>query len=137
MSDINSISISGRVGKEPELKYTAGGMAICTFSVAVQGYSKQGDNPTHWVDCKAFDKLAEVIGSRVPKGGRVFVHGELQQEKWQAKDGGNRSRIVVNARQVSIVDWIDTGQAAPQTATQGANATKPQETAQTFDDIPF
>ena len=142
MSDINVIAISGRVGKAPEIKYTAGGVAVTTFSVAVEGYAKEGDNPTYWFDCKVCNRIAETVASRVPKGGRVFVQGELQQEKWKTAEGANRSRIVILVRSVTIIDWIDVGDTSTKPEPTKPGAEKPQTENPApvddgFDDIPF
>lgn len=154
--NVNNATISGRIGREPEIRYTQDGLGIANFSVAVQGYSKKrdkDDQPTHWLDVKAFGSLAEFIAKHAPKGARVFVSGELQQEKWQTQNGENRSRVVINARQIDLMDWKETGQyqnasprdqgSAPRDQAAPPADSVPRETEpyngadDGFDDIPF
>ncbi len=130
MSSINTVTISGRVGREPEARHTPSGMCITTFSIAVHGYSKDGDDPTYWIDCKCFKNLAELISQKVPKGGRLVVNGQLQQEKWTDKaTGGNRSKLVVVANSIDIIDWRDDTQAhAPDQHAPPAHTSAPEQT---------
>ncbi len=108
MSNVNMVALSGRLGRDPEVKYTAGGVAIASFSIAVQGYRKDAEEPpVSWVDIKAFGKLAEVVAGRVAKGGRIFVNGEIFQEKWKGRDQKNKTRLVIHARLIEIIDWTD------------------------------
>ena len=119
MRNLNMAVFAGRVGREPEIRYTQNGSAVTNFSVAVTGYSKDRDNePTHWLDCQAWGKLAELIHSRVPKGGRVVVHAEMRQEKWKAQDGSNRQTIRFNVQDIEIFDWNDANGPATQLEAQ-------------------
>lgn len=147
MSNINSIVVSGRTGGVPDAKYTPDGLCVATFGLAVKGYkSKQtNEDVTHWIDCKAFGKLAELICKAIPKGGRVVVGGEIRQEKWKTADGSNRSKVVVVAQQIDILDWAESYQTSSQPNDYAAakGRSTPAQSQQTappddgFDDIPF
>lgn len=80
-------TITGNVGKAPELKATRSGKNMCTFSVA-STYKKDGQEPqTTWVDVVCFDEQADVVSQSVDKGDRLVVTGRLALETFQKKDG--------------------------------------------------
>ena len=82
---MNSVHIFGRLGKDPEVKFTAGGTPVCKFSLATT--SKYKDNETtEWHNLVAWGKLAEVIGKYLSKGQQAIFHGRLTYSKWE-KDG--------------------------------------------------
>lgn len=94
MSGFQQFIALGRLGNDPETKYTQGGTAVTTFSLATSRKRKDRDGnereETQWHRCKAFDKKAEVIAEHVRKGDQLFVEGRV--EYWQVeKDGVKRS----------------------------------------------
>ena len=99
---MSSVMIVGRIGKDPEMKYTPTGTAVTNFSVAVDGYRKDadGNKQTDWFDVVAFGKTAEFVAQYVDKGARVSLRGRLQQEKWTTPEGQSRSRVSIVADQV-------------------------------------
>jgi single-strand DNA-binding protein len=104
---MNSVVISGRVTKDVELRYLPSGMAIASFPLAVQEDRKnaEGGYDTNFIDVTAWGKTAEFVANHSGKGLRLIVNGRLKQEKWQDKDGANRSKISVTAEKVEPVDW--------------------------------
>lgn len=101
MSDINVIVLTGRLGREPELKYTQGGFAILSFSLACSRYVKDKPEATDWIDCKCIGKRAEGLSKILTKGDKITVEGRLQQETWE-KEGQKRSKHVVIVNEVSL-----------------------------------
>ena len=105
MSDLNQCNFIGRVGKDPEIKYTQDGTAIANFSIAVSESWKDKSGgkkeKTEWVRCVAWRKLAEIIGEYVHKGQQIFVSGKFTTEEWE-KDGVKRyiSKIIVKDMQM-------------------------------------
>lgn len=97
--DFNSVKLIGRLGRDPEQRYTASGMTVTTVSIAVGGGDKKagGKWPTHWIDLKAFKEVAESLAS-LNKGSQIKLKGELTQESWE-KDGAKRSKLVVIVRE--------------------------------------
>jgi single-strand DNA-binding protein len=93
----NQITVTGRVGKEPELRFTAAGMAVAEFSVA-DSYGKDDKKKTTWHTCVAFGQLAENIVSCIPKGKTVVVSGRYEQDEYTKKDGtkGKTVRLIVD-----------------------------------------
>ena len=96
---INSVCISGNLGRDPELRMTASGMQVCSFSVCVNDRRKnnQGEwvDVPNWVDVTFFGNRAESISQYLSKGSLVFVSGRLHQNTWENKDGQKRSKLEV------------------------------------------
>jgi single-strand DNA-binding protein len=86
MSSVNKVFILGRLGKDPEIRYTADGKAVATFSVATSTVSKDASGNkqehTEWHRLSAFNKAAEVIGKYVKKGDMIHIEGSLRTKKW-------------------------------------------------------
>ena len=82
----NHITINGKVGQEPELRYTQGGMAVLTFSVA-DTYGKDDKKKTTWHNVTVFSKLAENVANTIAKGSTVIVVGRYEQDEFTKKDG--------------------------------------------------
>lgn len=91
---VNTATISGRVGKDAELRSTGSGFSVCGFAIAVEEYRKDKDNYTSWIDCTMFGVKAEKLAQYITKGTKLAVSGHLHQERWE-KDGANRSRLVL------------------------------------------
>ena len=100
---MNSFNCIGRIGKEPETRYTESGTVICSFSLAISdGKDKEGKDKTLWLDVKAFNKTAELIAKHFKKGSQIGISGKLEQESWE-KEGQKRSKIVVIANNISFI----------------------------------
>jgi single-strand DNA-binding protein len=105
MADINHVVLVGRLTRDAELKYTAGGQAVCKFSVAINRRRKNGDQ---WVDeANFFDvvlwgRQGEALNQYLVKGKVVGVDGELRQDRWE-QDGQNRSKVEVVATNIQLL----------------------------------
>src|SRR3989344_4273479 len=90
----NRVELIGNLTRDPELRYTPNGAAVCTFGVATnRTYVTEGEKKEE-VDFHrlvAWNKLAELCNQLLKKGNRVFVSGRLQTRSWEAADGQNRS----------------------------------------------
>lgn len=105
MADTNSVVLVGRLTRDAELKYSAGGMAIGRFSIAVNYRKKAGDNwedEVNYFDIVLFGKSAETLNQYLVKGKQVCVNGELRQNRWE-QDGATRSKIEVIANNVQLL----------------------------------
>lgn len=103
--NFNQVTLVGRVGKDPEVKFLPTGTAVCNFSIAVsESWTKDGKKQerTDWIDVAAFGKTAELVGQYIKKGSELLVTGKLRQDKWTDKDGKNRSSIKVNADHIAF-----------------------------------
>lgn len=104
--NINTVTIAGRTTKDPELKVTQSGTAILSFSLAVNDMKKnaQGawEDVSNFFDCVMFGKLAEGIAQYITKGAKLTVNGRLHQDRWQAQDGTNRSRVSIIVQDIEL-----------------------------------
>lgn len=93
--DLNVVVLSGRLGRDPEMKYLQDGTPVVNFSFAVSLY---GDK-TLWIDVEGWRKTAESINERLTKGSKVMIRGELGMDRWETNDGQKRSKIKMTAMQ--------------------------------------
>ena len=100
---VNKVLLLGNVGKDPEIRSTAGGMTVASFSLATADRQKdqQGNwqDKTEWHNLVAFGRTAEIIRDYVKKGTQLFVEGKIQTRSWDDKDSGQkkyRTEIIVN-----------------------------------------
>ena len=93
------ITLTGILGKDPEMHYTPNGKAVTTMNVAV----KKRNGTTVWVQVEAWEKLAEVCNQYLHKGSRVLVIGDPRSEGYQSKDGKIRSALKVSASSVEFL----------------------------------
>lgn len=93
MASLNRVTLIGNLGKDPEIRYTAGGTAVASFSVATtEKFKKDGEwqEQTEWHNVTLWARLAEIAGEYLSKGKTVYIEGRLQTRKWQDKDGKDR-----------------------------------------------
>jgi|DEB0MinimDraft_10_1074344.scaffolds.fasta_scaffold89471_3 single-strand DNA-binding protein len=110
---MNNITVTGNVGRDPELKYSNNGMAILKFSVA-DTRNKGDEKVTQWWNIVCFKELAENVAASIGKGTRVQVIGKVQREKYEDKEGAERERIEILADDVGIsLRWEPAGESAP------------------------
>ncbi len=90
---INNVVLVGRLTRDPEVRYTQSGIAVCSFSLAVERNFKNqaGEKETDFINCTAWRKPGEIIGQYTSKGHLLGVQGSLQMRKYQDKDGNNRT----------------------------------------------
>jgi len=93
---INSVTLTGRAGRDPEVRYFESGSCVAQFSIAVDRYSKEGGKEADWFNIKLWGKQAQVAADYVRKGSLVGVTGRLEIEKWTDRASGEeRSKPVV------------------------------------------
>lgn len=104
---VNKVILLGRLGQDPELKYTPGGAAVCNFSVATteSWTDKQGQKQekTEWHRIVVWGKLAELCNQYLAKGRQAFVEGRLQTRSWDDKDGSKRYTTEIMANTVQFI----------------------------------
>ena len=102
---MSSYTVAGRVGRDPEIRYTASGTAVADLSVAVNRGKKQPDgtwlDETTWWNVKAFKNLAEDISTSITKGQLVVVTGRIEISEWE-KDGIKRKSITLLADDLGL-----------------------------------
>ena len=109
---LNTCVLIGRLTADPEAKYLTSGVAVTNFRLAVDRSFKNrdGEKETDFFDVVCWRKLAEIVAQNIRKGRLVAVQGRLQQDRWQNKEGQNRSRVQVVADEVRFLDWPKDGQ---------------------------
>ena len=108
MRNFNLAILEGRLTSDPELRYTQGGTALCTFSIANNhSYYKEKElqEEVYYIDITTWAKLAEQCNEYLKKGRRVLVNGRLRQNKWQDQEGGKHSKISIIGNQVHFLDY--------------------------------
>jgi len=104
---VNKVILIGRLGGDPELKYTPAGVAVATFSLATNQVWKSAEGSTQertdWHRVVAWRKLAEIVGEWLKKGSLVYVEGMLQTRSWNDKDGTKRFMTEVVADKIQFV----------------------------------
>ena len=102
-SDINEVTIMGRVGKDPVLRTTQTGKEVVSFSVATSESYNEVETTT-WHNIKAWGKTASACGKYLHKGSRVYVSGKIALNKYTAQDGTERQQSEVVANRVIFLD---------------------------------
>ena len=149
---VNKVILLGRLGQEPELKYTPSGSAVCSFSLATSenwtDKSGQKQEKTEWHRIVVWGKLGELCNQYLAKGRQVYLEGKLQTRSWDDKTGQKRYTTEINAITIQFIGAQ--GEKGAPGPTQGMPANKGNEkpvfdqdfaiSAEadfTSDDIPF
>jgi single-strand DNA-binding protein len=149
---VNKVILVGRLGKDPELKYTPSGAPVAKFSLATDESfkDKTGEKQEHteWHNIVAWNKLAEICGEYLTKGKLVYIEGSIRSRQWQDQSGNKRTSYEIIANQMQMLgSKSDSGgggmnrsaperQAAP-APSPGAEPISPSESEISDDDIPF
>jgi single-strand DNA-binding protein len=108
VADLNKVMLIGNLGRDPEMRFTANGSAVTTFTVATnRSYPKpdgEWEKETEWFNVVTWNQLAERCSQNLQKGSRVYVEGRLQTRSWDGQDGQRHYRTEVVANAVSPQD---------------------------------
>ena len=163
MANFNKVFLIGNLTRDPELRYTQQGSAICDFRIAVNRQYMTSDGQkkeeVSFIDINVWGRQAESYNRFIKKGSQVFVEGRLKMDSWQDKETGkNRSRLFVVAERIQFLSYRQSdasGQQEPvqqqrqdyqqknqQQGQQQQNPPQPPEEAfevdnEPADDIPF
>lgn len=114
--DLNKVMLTGRLGADPEMRYTNQGSAVTQFRVASGRTWKSADGSQHddteWFRVVAWDKLGEICNQYLTKGTRVYIEGRLQTRKWQDQSGQDRYTTEVIANDMIILSSKQEGGSA-------------------------
>ena len=116
--DINKVMVSGRLGRDVELRITPNGSSVATFSVASSRSAKQPDGQlkeqTEWFRIVAWEKLAETCSTYLKKGSSVFIEGRLQTREWSDPQGQkHQTTEVIASEMVMLGGRQNEGEGAP------------------------
>jgi single-strand DNA-binding protein len=105
---VNKAILIGRLGKDPEVRYTPDGTMVTTFRLATdeQWKDKNGEKvqKTEWHQIVTYRKLAEICGNYLVKGKLVFIEGRIQTRQWEDKDGVKRYTTEIVANDMKMLD---------------------------------
>ena len=105
---LNKVMIIGRLGRDPELRYSQSGSPVCTLNIATdESYTDRDGNRVdraEWHRVVVFQKAAENCSQYLTKGSLVFVEGSLQTRKWQDQQGQDRYTTEIKAQRVQFLD---------------------------------
>ncbi len=103
---LNAIVLIGRLTRDPELRYTPSGTAVCNFSLAVNRRftNQQGERETDFIDVVVWRQQAERVAQHLTKGRMVAVQGRLQIRSYEDRDGNRRKAAEVVADDVEFLD---------------------------------
>lgn len=98
---LNKVILIGNLGRDPDVKFTDSGRAVCNFSVATneKWKDREGNQQerTEWHKIVAWGKLAEICGEYLSKGKMVYIEGSIQSRKWEDRDGAERTTYEIKA----------------------------------------
>ena len=134
---INSVSLSGNLTRDPELRSTPSGTSVMSIGMAVNERRKNSltgewEDYPNFIDGIIYGKRAESLSTMLHKGMKVSTHGRLHYSSWQAKDGTKRSRVEVVFDEIEFMSpkGQDSQQAAPQQQYQQPAYSAPQQSQQ-------
>lgn len=127
MADFNSISISGRLGADPDCRFNDSGMAILSFNLANGIYKKGAENNTHttWYRCTIFGKRAETMNEMLAKGTKVIVQGTHSIRTYTDKEGNERQANEITVNDITLLGSRNDN--APQEADEAPRKAAPQQ----------
>ncbi len=148
MSSLNKVMLIGRLGQDPEVRYTQSNTAVATLNIATSERYKDGNGElqekTEWHRVVAWGRLAEICQQYLNKGSLVYIEGPLQTRQWEDNQGQKRYTTEVKALQMTMLDSKGSGGGnqgggAPSQPEKGSNQSKPMssnvELGSNFDDM--
>jgi single-strand DNA-binding protein len=133
---LNKVLLIGRLGADPEIRYTADGTAVANFRMATNRPVKRGEQweeETDWHRVVAWKRLAEICGQYLNKGSQVFVEGQLRTRSWDDQDGNKRYITEVVAKDLQMLGAR--GERGPEMAAGAGGGEPPLPPIE--DDVPF
>lgn len=101
---MNKVIISGRLARDPEMRYTTSGKAIASFNLAVNRRRSANDQQTaDFIPIVAWEKLAEICGNNLVKGSQILVEGRMQVRSYEGQDGTKRYVTEVVANEIEFM----------------------------------
>ena len=139
---LNKVMLIGRLGSDPELKYTPSGDAVATLSVATNTSWKSKDGSanenTEWHRVVVWRKLAEMLEQYAKKGTRVYVEGRLVTRSWEDKDGNKRYSTEIQSSTIQMLGSKQEGDSSGQSSNnEPPLPAEPEFDSSNSDDLPF
>lgn len=114
MASVNKVIILGNLGRDPEVRYTPSGAAVCNLRIATTRNWKNRESgerqeETEWHSVVLYDRQAEIAGEYLRKGRPVYIEGRLKTRKWQDKDGNDRYTTEIVAESMQLLGGREGG----------------------------
>jgi single-strand DNA-binding protein len=110
LASVNKVLLTGRLTRDPEMRYTPSGTAVSSFSVAssrnYKGQDGEWKQVVAYVNVVAWDKLAVLVNEYLKKGSAVYLEGGLNSRSWETEEGQKRSVLEVRAQNIQFLDRI-------------------------------
>jgi len=133
MRSLNRVQLIGRLGKNPEVRYTSNGSSVANFTMATNetwtGKDGQKNERTEWHNIVAWGKLGEICGEYLTKGKQVYIEGRLTTRSWEDPEGKKRYTTEVKADNMIMLGGPG--------GSSGTAPTPPENHSTIEDDIPF
>ena len=104
---VNKVILIGRLGRDPEIKYTPSGAPVAKFSLATDEVFKdragEQQKRTEWHNIVAWNKLAEICGEYLTKGRQVYIEGSIRSRQWEDQSGNKRTAYDIVAREMKML----------------------------------
>lgn len=133
---LNKVMLIGRLGADPEVRYTQSGKPTASFTIATtETWKKDGEKKekTEWHRVVTWEKLAEICGQYLTKGKQVYIEGKLQTRKWQDKEGNDKYTTEIVANTMKMLGGKADGAMDAPAGSSDVGGREPGED----DDIPF
>ena len=138
--DLNKVLLIGRLGQDPELKYTQSGIAVTKFSVATSQQWKDQDgntqDRTEWHNVVAWRRLAEICAEYLKKGSKVYLEGSLSTSSWEDENKKKHYRTEVVLNDMIMLDSKGSG-GGDSGGSSSAHETSSSDSSSNDDDLPF
>ena len=152
---VNKVILIGRLGKDPEVKYTPSGSPVAKFTLATDEVFKDRNGEqqrrTEWHTIVAWSRLAEICGEYLTKGKQVYIEGSIRSRQWEDQSGGKRTAYEIVAREMKMLGSKGDSERVPMggssmaaSASQGSGESEggmesppPASSEITDDDLPF
>jgi single-strand DNA-binding protein len=126
---INKVILIGRLGRDPEVKYTPSGQAVAKFSIATDETYKDRNGEqqrrTEWHNIVAWRRLAEICGEYLVKGKLVYIEGRIQTRQWEDREGNKRNTTEIVAREMKMLSPKSEGDISESSSQQSESAPAP------------
>lgn len=141
MAGVNKVILVGRLGADPEIRYTPSGAAVANFTLATSENWKDKDGnkqeKTEWHKIVVFSKLAEICGQYLNKGKQIYIEGRIQTRQWEDRDGNKKYTTEIVANQMQMLGSPSQGQKQAAPAGAGGAPRAGENDPPELDDIPF
>ncbi|MBW1913749.1 MAG: single-stranded DNA-binding protein [Deltaproteobacteria bacterium] len=139
MAGVNKVILVGRLGRDPEVRYTPSGSAVANFSMATSEEWKDKDTGekqerTEWHRIVAWRRLGEICGEYLSKGSQIYIEGRLQTREWEDRDGNKKYTTEIIAQSMQM---LDSPKKEGNTASGGNNFPAEEPPSIPEDSIPF